>query len=74
MNVYLGTMDDKQLYTEILGINAPWELVDVKMNLATEEVVISIQYTKSVAPCAVRNIAFMIRATVADGDIWTCAN
>lgn len=65
--MYLGTMDDRQLYTEVLGINpevlhfgvnASWEVVDVKMNpvngvnLATEEVVISIQYTKSVAPCA----------------------
>ncbi len=46
-------MNDKQLYTEILGITSPWEVKDVQMDPTASQVEIIVDYTKSTAPCAV---------------------
>ncbi len=46
-------MNDKQLYTEILGITSPWEVKDVQMDPTASQVEVVVDYTKSTAPCAV---------------------
>ena len=44
-------MNDKNLYTQILGILAPWEVSDVELNLSDSEVKITILYSSKRGVC-----------------------
>lgn len=44
-------MNDKSLYTQILGILPPWEVSDVELNLLDSEVKITIVYTSKKGTC-----------------------
>ena len=53
-------MNDKSLYTQILGITSPWEVSDVDLNLLTSEVTISINYSSRQGVCPECNQEFSI--------------
>ena len=40
-------MDDKALYGKILGVNSPWEVTDVTVELQKREVVIKVEYNRT---------------------------
>ena len=44
-------MNDKKLYSKILGIIAPWEVSDVELNLESSEVKIRIDYNSRKGKC-----------------------
>jgi transposase len=44
-------MNDKQLYSEILGIANPWEVTEVRIDLTTGQVEIVVRYAQDEAPC-----------------------
>jgi transposase len=44
-------MNDKNLYTQILGINTPWEVMKVDLKIETEEIEIEIDYQSPKGRC-----------------------
>jgi transposase len=44
-------MNDKNLYTQILGISSPWEVTKVDLNIEDEEIVIEISYKSAKGIC-----------------------
>lgn len=46
-------MRDRELYQKILGIEAPWEVVDVDLDLARREVRVHLKNAESKPPCPV---------------------
>jgi transposase len=48
-------MDDKTLYSQILGLSSPWEVTDVSLDLEEETVTIYISYNSKSAPCPICN-------------------
>jgi len=53
-------MNDKSLYTQILGITPRWEVSEVELNLLTSEVTISINYSSRQGFCPECNKEFSI--------------
>jgi transposase len=46
-------MRDRELYQKILGIEAPWEVVDVDLDLARREVRVHLKNAESKPPCPI---------------------
>ena len=44
-------MDDKELYKQILGINFPWEITDLNLNLQDEQLDIYVKYISNIHIC-----------------------
>ncbi|MFA7563860.1 MAG: hypothetical protein WCZ01_01225, partial [Candidatus Neomarinimicrobiota bacterium] len=47
-------MEDKALYSEILGLKPPWEIVDIKLDMKQERIDIYVEWPYvTEAPCPV---------------------
>jgi transposase len=46
-------MDDINLYTQILGLEKPWVITDIKLDLINEEVKLLIKYDSSIGSCPI---------------------
>ena len=47
-------MEDKALYTQILGIQSPWEIVKIRLDIEDERIDISVEWPAGIqAPCPV---------------------
>jgi len=44
-------MRDRELYQKILGIEAPWEVEDVELDMAAKEVRVHLRHTAPLPPC-----------------------
>ena len=44
-------MNDKTLYYQLLGLNPPWEVEEVHLNIGQEEIEVFIHYQDNKAPC-----------------------
>jgi len=44
-------MNDKTLYYQLLGLNPPWEVEEVHLNIEQEEIEVFIHYRENKAPC-----------------------
>jgi len=69
-------MRDKDLYKQILGIQTPWTVTDIALNLKAGEVKVYVEQegdAKQKYPTWVRAALAMISAN-GNGDIWIRAN
>jgi len=44
-------MNDETLYTQILGLETPWIVTDVTLDITTEEVLVKIEYNSPRGSC-----------------------
>jgi len=44
-------MNDTTLYTQILGLDKPWNVTDVQLDVLKEEIIVKIEYASSTELC-----------------------
>ena len=70
-------MEDKELYQHILGLNTPWSVGEVKLDMELQQIDIHVEHpagTKFCCPNAINHFRVTTMLLSVSGDIWTVVN